>query len=70
MQLINEINVPSLLIIGDTNAIISLKMATELTTLNHHLQIVQIAEAGHSVPFDQPERFSISVQTFLRTIST
>ncbi|MBS0645719.1 MAG: hypothetical protein JSR97_03910 [Verrucomicrobia bacterium] len=42
-------------------------MATELAELNHHLKIVQIKEAGHGVPYDQPEHFAAATQLFLRS---
>ena len=69
MQLINTLDVPSLLVIGDVGSVVSLEMAAELAGLNQHLEVVQIAEAGHAVPYDQPERFSAVVQTFLRSVS-
>ncbi len=43
-------------------------MGAELAGLNQYLEVVQIAEAGHGVPYDQPERFSAVVQTFLRSV--
>jgi pimeloyl-ACP methyl ester carboxylesterase len=69
MQLINTLDVPSLLVIGDTGSVVSPKMAAELAGLNHRLKVVQIKEAGHGVPYDQPERLSVVVQTFLRSAS-
>ena len=68
-QLINTLDVPSLLVLGDVGSIVTLEMADELAGLNQRLEIVQIAEAGHAVPFDQPERFSAVVQTFLRSVT-
>ncbi len=68
-QLINTLDVPSLLVLGDVGSIVTLEMADELAGLNKHLEVVQIAEAGHAVPFDQPERFSAVVQTFLRSVT-
>lgn len=68
-QLINALNVPSLLVVGDTGSIVTLEMATELARLNQRLEVVQIAEAGHAVPYDQPEHFSTIVQTFLHSVS-
>lgn len=68
-QLINTIDVPSLLVIGDLGSVVSPEMAAELAKLNHRLEIKQIAEAGHGVPYDQPERFSAVVQTFLRSLN-
>jgi N-formylmaleamate deformylase len=69
VQLINTLDVPSLLVIGDVGSVVSAKVAAELAGLNHRLEVVQIAEAGHGVPYDQPERFSTVVQTFLRSVS-
>lgn len=70
VQLINTLDVPSLLIIGDVGSIVSPQVAAELAGLNQRLEVVQVAEASHGVPYDQPERFSTVVQTFLRSVST
>ena len=69
LQLIKTINVPSLLVVGDDGAVVSSEMAGELAALNQRLEVVQIAQAGHGVPYDQPERFSAVVQTFLRSLN-
>lgn len=69
VQLVNTIDVPSLLVIGDVGSVVSPEVAAELAGLNQRLEIVQIAEAGHAVPYDQPERFSAVVQTFLRSLN-
>ncbi len=66
-QLIRSITIPSLLIIGGVGGVVSPEVATELTRLNHRLEIAQIEEAGHGIPYDQPERFSIIVKIFLHT---
>lgn len=68
MQLIKAIDVASLLVIGDTNSVVSSEVAAELAVLNPHLQVVQIAQASHGLPYDQPEQFSSVVQTFLRSV--
>jgi N-formylmaleamate deformylase len=68
MQLINTLDVPSLLVIGDVGSVVSPELAKELAGLNQRLEVVQIEEAGHGVPYDQPERFSAVVQAFLRSI--
>ncbi len=67
MQLIATLDIPSLLVIGDVGPVVSPEMASELAKLNQRLKVVQIEEAGHGVPYDQPERFSAVVQTFLRS---
>jgi pimeloyl-ACP methyl ester carboxylesterase len=69
VELINTLDIPSLLVIGDVGAIISPRVATELAWLNQRLEVVQIVEAGHGVPYDQPERFSTVVKAFLRSVS-
>lgn len=69
MQLINTLDVPSLLIVGDVGSVVTLEMAAELIGLNQRLEVIQIEEAGHGIPYDQPERFSTVVQTFLRSVS-
>lgn len=68
IQLINAINVPTLLVIGDVGSVVSPEVATELARLNQHLEVVQIMQAGHGVPYDQPELFSAVIQTFLRSL--
>lgn len=65
MQLIKSLEIPSLLVVGDVGSVVSLEMATELAKLNQCLEVIQIKNAGHGVPYDQPERFSAVVQTFL-----
>jgi N-formylmaleamate deformylase len=70
MQLINTIDIPSLLIIGDAGSVVSPQVAKEIARLNRRFEVIQIAQAGHGIPYDQPERFSAVVQTFLRSVST
>lgn len=68
MQLINTLDVPSLLIISDEGSVVSPEVAAELARLNLRLEVVQILEVGHGVPHDQPECFSTVVQIFLRSV--
>ena len=70
VKLINALDMPSLLVVGDVGSVVCTEMATELAELNQNLEVVQIAGAGHAIPFDQPERFSAVVQAFLRSVST
>ena len=69
-QLIKNLDVSSLLVIGDVGAVVSPIVASELAKLNQRLEVVQIAEAGHGVPYDQPERFSAIVKAFLSSLTT
>lgn len=69
VQLINVIDVPSLLVIGDSGSVVSAEEAAKLAKLNRCLEIVQISGAGHAVPYDQPEHFAAVAQTFLQSVS-
>lgn len=70
MQLVSEIDVPSLLVIGDTDNVVSPAVAAELQRLNPRFQAEQIREAGHGVHYDQPERFAVVVKSFLEQYCT
>jgi N-formylmaleamate deformylase len=59
--------VPILLVIGD-NSVVSLETAQELQNVNPRLRVEQIQDAGHGVPYDQPERFEPVVRSFLRSV--
>jgi pimeloyl-ACP methyl ester carboxylesterase len=66
-QLVSAICVPILLIIAD-NGVVSLETAQELRNLNSRLRVEQIQDAGHGIPYDQPERFEAVVRSFLRSV--
>lgn len=68
MELINSLDIPSLLVIGGDGAVITPVMGEELARLNQCLEIVQIKEAGHGIPYDQPDRFSAEIKLFLRSV--
>jgi N-formylmaleamate deformylase len=67
-RLVSAISVPILLIIGD-RGVLSLETARELQNLNPRLRIELIQDAGHGLPYDQPERFEMVVRSFLRTVA-
>ena len=67
-QLVRAIEVPSLLVIGDGGNVVSLETASELCGLNPRLRVEQIRDAGHGLPYDQPERFAVVVRSFLRSV--
>ncbi len=69
MQLVSAIDVPSLLVIGDTASVVSPAVAAELQRLNPGFHVEQIRESGHGVHYDQPERFAAVVKSFLRSIA-
>jgi N-formylmaleamate deformylase len=66
-ELVGTISVPILLVIGD-NGVISLETARELQNRNHRLRVEQIQDAGHGLPYDQPDRFEAVVKSFLRSV--
>jgi pimeloyl-ACP methyl ester carboxylesterase len=67
--LIRALEVPGLLVFGEAGAVVTREVAEALATLNPRLKIEQIAEAGHGLPYDQPERFAAAVRAFLRSLS-
>ena len=67
-RLVSTIPVPILLVIGDMG-VISMETAGELDNLNPRLRVEQIQEAGHGLPYDQPERFEAVVKSFLRSVT-
>lgn len=66
-QLISAINIPTLLVMGDTG-VISSTVAKDLQSLNPRLQIEKIADVGHGLHYDQPEQFITIAQSFIRSI--
>ncbi|MDC0668244.1 alpha/beta fold hydrolase [Nannocystis radixulma] len=67
-DVVSAIDVPSLLVIGD-DPVVTLEMATELRNLNPRVRIEQIQDAGHGLPFEQPERLGDVVVSFLRELA-
>jgi N-formylmaleamate deformylase len=65
-RLVSTTHVPILLVIGD-NGVVSVETARELQKINPRLQVEQILNAGHGVPYDQPESFEAVVRSFLRS---
>jgi N-formylmaleamate deformylase len=66
-QLVSATYVPILLVIAD-RGVVSLETARELQKLNPRLRVEEIRDAGHGVPYDQPERFEAVVRSFLRSV--
>ena len=67
-ELVRSFACPTLLVIGD-DPVVTIGMATELRSTNPRMEVVQIADAGHGLPFDQPERLDDVVSSFLRRLS-
>jgi N-formylmaleamate deformylase len=68
-QLVSAINVPMLLVIGDSDVVISLEAARALQNINSRLRVEQIRNAGHGLQYDQPERFAAAVRPFLLQVA-
>ncbi|NVB80888.1 MAG: alpha/beta hydrolase [Kofleriaceae bacterium] len=66
-SVMSAIEVPTLLVIGDS-PVVTFEMATELRSLNPRVRIEQIQDAGHGLPFEQPERLGEVVVSFLREL--
>jgi pimeloyl-ACP methyl ester carboxylesterase len=67
-RLVGAIRVPTLLVIGDS-PVVSLETAMELQGLNPRVHVEQIADAGHGLPYDQPELLAAVVGAFLRSLA-
>ena len=50
-HLVNTLDIPALLVIGGTGAVVSPSLATELVEFNQCLKVVQIEDSGHGIPF-------------------
>ena len=68
-DVVSAIDVPILLVIGDSSPVVTLEMATELRGLNPRVRIDQVQGAGHGLPFEQPERLAEVVVSFLRELA-
>jgi N-formylmaleamate deformylase len=55
-------------VIGDS-PVVTLEMATELRNVNPRVQVEQVQNAGHALPFEQPERLQDVVVSFLRELA-
>jgi N-formylmaleamate deformylase len=67
-RLVQGLAVPSLLVIAD-GGVVSREVAEELAQLNPRMSIEQILDAGHGIPYDQPERLATVVRAFLEDIT-
>lgn len=70
-QLVEGLAVPSLLVVGDGDrgAVVSRELAAVLAQLNPRLRVEPVADAGHGLPYDQPELLEAVVRAFLGTLS-
>lgn len=66
-NLITRLRIPTLVVLGDT-PVVSIDTARYLQTLNPRIRIEQIPNAGHGLPYDQPERLAAVVSTVLQEV--
>lgn len=66
-ELIDRISAPTLLVIGE-RGIVSTETASELHARNPLLQFALIADAGHGLPYDQPEQVGAKALAFLNSL--
>jgi pimeloyl-ACP methyl ester carboxylesterase len=60
-----NIRVPVLIVRGGRSEVLPLEMAAQMRDAFPNAELVTIAEAGHTVPEDQPEQFIAAVERFL-----
>jgi N-formylmaleamate deformylase len=63
-SLVGTLRVPILIALGEA-PVVSIETARELQSLNPRVRIEQIKNAGHGLPYDQPEFFAAMVSSFL-----
>jgi pimeloyl-ACP methyl ester carboxylesterase len=65
-DVVSTIEAPTLLVIGD-QPVVTLEIANELRDRNSRIETKRIPNAGHGLPFDQPERLAeVVAAKFLR----
>jgi len=60
-----KITAPALIMIGDRDKTVPRRCAEELAAGISNARLIEIADAGHALPYDQPELFSSETLAFL-----
>jgi pimeloyl-ACP methyl ester carboxylesterase len=65
--IVTRIGVPTLLVTGEPalGAVVSAALAEELAARNPLLRVAHVPAAGHSIRYEQPERYTALVRAFL-----
>ncbi|MFT3839796.1 MAG: alpha/beta hydrolase [Myxococcaceae bacterium] len=63
VQLIDALQMPTLLVIGDSG-VVSLETANALAKRNPKVEVELLANAGHGVPYDEPERIAALLRRY------
>ncbi|HEY4057263.1 MAG TPA: alpha/beta hydrolase [Kofleriaceae bacterium] len=66
-ELVRLIAIPTMLVVGD-NPVVTPDIVDELRAINPLLRVETIREAGHGVPFDQPDRLAAVIAQFAGSI--
>jgi pimeloyl-ACP methyl ester carboxylesterase len=64
-KLVENINVPTLLIRGELSDILSRPVAERMRTTIAACRVIEVNGASHQVPLDKPDEFLAAVRTFL-----
>lgn len=67
-EVMRAIEVPALLVIGDS-PVVTFEMATELRGIQPRLRVEVVPDAGHGLPFDQPEQLARLIQSFVQKLT-
>ena len=68
MNQIHEIDVPTLIVVGEKDALTPVKYSEYLNGKIKSSTMVKIPEAGHLVMMEKPEEFNSAVQSFVNTL--
>lgn len=68
IDLIESLQIPSLLVIGESGAVVSPALAKELIGINQSLDFVQIKGVGHGIPFDRPKCLAKAAKIYLEQV--
>jgi esterase len=63
---VEALQAPTLVLHGSDSPLFALENAVKMTTVNPHIRLVDVPDAGHFVHIDQPEAFINLVAAFLR----
>jgi pimeloyl-ACP methyl ester carboxylesterase len=68
MNQVHEIDVPTLIVVGENDALTPVKYSQYLNENIKSSKMVKILEAGHLAMMEKPEEFNHAVQSFVRTL--
>lgn len=68
-DVVRATDAPTLLVMGDRSPVLTRETAMELQRLNPRVRTEQVQDAGHGLPFEQPERLKTVVVSFLRELA-